>query len=335
MLNNMQFDDLRGFAQQMGGLDRVEERPVYYQPKDGQDPEKLPAFKAVVSKVSGKVYSVPTQKYAVVQDRDVFQPLYDACKERRLKPIGRIDGAGSGRTKGNMFFANPEYTITLLKEYGDSVMLGVRTWNSYTGDVSFGGEVVGIRMVCVNFNLWGTILGRFRLTHKTHHEKVMDRFMGLVTGVLNNVAKLTKPVEAAAVNVVAETDVPDLLWGIHLPIAGIEAISAHPGDWEPQVAKQGLNAWTLYNAATAFLTYRPQGGMHLQATEEMTRKALDLLTRGQSEIIEHGKARKEAYNDLLKVEREKAAKMRGEQKATVTVPPAHKVAGKGKARKVA
>jgi len=303
-LNTPQFTDVDGFAGVLGDLDEVELRPVAVSVPDGWS--EIGRFRAVTSKVSGNVYEVLSKEYSPIQDRQIAEPLYREAVERGLKTIGRVDGVGTGKTRGHVIFANPEFRIRLLEDYPDDVLLGVRFFNSYTGQMSFGLEGFGIRQVCINYNLWGELIGRVSQRHVAYDaDKVVDQFHAVIETMLDRSPVLTQIVRKAQAAIVVKTDVEDLLWGISLPVRGIESITADVAGWVPEVERLGLTAWSLYNAATAYITWRPSGGKYLDATEGHSRRAVDLLLPEQHDkLIAKGRERKEAYKEQ-QAEREK------------------------------
>lgn len=310
LLCDPQFTTTEGFAAELARMERAETSPVYRQsPHEPGRFEPLPRHVAVQGAASKRVYAVVSDKYAVVQDDQAFWPAYLAAKERGLTTVGRIDGAGTGRTTGHVLIANPEYTIRLLDDVGEDVMLGVRLWNSYTGDMSFGGEVFGVRTVCVNYNLWGSILGRFRLRHQDYEEAVLGRYERLVDGALDASSVLKDLAHGASQETVVLEMVPDMLWGAGLGADAVRAIMDAPQQWEPSIDVPGgtATAWQVYNAATAYVTYRAGGADHPRATEDKARAVVDLLTGDADQLADRGRARREAYEAYLEDLRQKRA----------------------------
>ena len=323
MLETPQFDDAKGFADALKDLDEVTAANVKY----GYDGDwyETPDYKAIVSKVSHEIYSMRSDQYLVVQDREVVSPLVEAVKQRKLKPVGRVDGVGSGETTGHIVFANPEFQIELLKEYKDPVMLGVRFWNSYTGALSFGAEVFGVRMICVNYNLWGDVLGEFDHIHKKTPEELLKDYNSLIDSMLDKSDKLQGLAQNALHAKLQANEVEDLLWAIELPDAGFDAISTDFAAWCPESKKLGTNAWTLYNAATAYISWRKRSGTMLSTTDWYARSASKLLTESHDRLIEHGRNLKakwleeqeeeeEAEKETVKVTTKKVVKEKRNQK---------------------
>jgi len=170
LLNNPEFRDVEGFASRIGKLDGVETRDVAFWSENGTW-QRAPGYKATVGRNDEKFYAVTSDSYHVVQDHEVALPFLAAAQERQLSTIGRI--TQNGQTTGHVLLANPEFRIRLLDHYNEDVMLGVRFWNSYRADRSFGAELFGIRTVCVNYNLWGAIAGAFSFRHAGDVSKML------------------------------------------------------------------------------------------------------------------------------------------------------------------
>jgi hypothetical protein len=296
LLENPQFVDLEGFGRSLSELDKVWLANVYVSTGAGET-ELVDRFKAVRSSKTGKTYSVLTDKYEVVQDEEVVRPLFDAAQQRNLTPVGRIDGLGTGQTRGHVVFTNPEFQIRLLDDYDDNVMLGVRFYNSYTGGLSFGAEIFGVRTVCVNYCLWGDLIGRFAHKHTGDIAGLFDDYETLLGSALDSSDVLTGIVQDARDLVVDVEELEDLLWGINFGVRSIKYIVEDVAGWVPEVDKLGLNAWSLYNATTAYITYRPGGGRHVPATESLARQAVRLLTESHDRLLEEGRKRREQYEE--------------------------------------
>ncbi len=321
LLNNPAFRDLEGFSKVLDKMDNVEKMNAFVRNEEFIEAED---FKAIRSKVSGRIYSFVSPLYEPVQDKEMAFPLFDALQARGIGTlIGRVDGVGSGMTRGHVILANPDFTIRLLEDYPDDVMLGIRFWNSYTRQSGFGAEIFGVRTVCINYCLWGSIIGSFKAVHMGNVEAVLGNYEILLEKAMD-ASPVLQSLVAEAVEVVVETkDIPDLLWGIQIGPRAVESISSDLKGWVPEVKDLGLNAWTLYNAATAYLTYRPRGGTYLQQTEYQTRQALRILTESHDRLIEKGKERKIRYEESLKKKKTEYA----EQKATIVAFPSQSAGG--------
>jgi hypothetical protein len=322
-LDDPQFTDAEGFGRAIDTLDRVEARNVHLggrfgpveSPNFGVNDEPSASFKAIVSKTSGRVYSVPSADYALVQDDEVFGPLQEAVAAAGVGAvIGRVDGVGTGTTVGHVVLADPEFTVRLLEDYGDSIMLGVRAWNSYNRESSFGGEVFGIRGVCVNYNLWGKLLGRVSTPHRVLDVGIrIAKFEALLETARKSSPVLQKAAERALAAKFKVNEARDVLWGLKLPVRAVNEIDAGFHGLVPDAeAYGGRNGWTLYNAVTAYLTYRPKSGTSLYSTEYYSRQAASLLDASYDSLMAAGQKRRDAWNEAQSARARKATAIKAE-----------------------
>ncbi len=102
---------------------------------------------------------------------------------------------------------------------------------------------------------------------------------------------------------IERAEVPDLLWGIGLGPREVQAVSGDFAGWVPEVKTLGTNLYTVYNAVTAYNTYRPSGGAHLKATEFHARQAFRLIESADydwPDLLDKGALRREAHEEKLK-----------------------------------
>src|SRR5437899_8320905 len=101
-------------------------------------------------------------KKADPRDLWAMKPFSDVWEKRSLHPVGRLDTDEPSR--GQAILSNPQFTIQLLKVHDDDAMVGVQ-WKTHHGpEPTVEAEVIGVRMVCLNLNLWGSVLGRLLMT---------------------------------------------------------------------------------------------------------------------------------------------------------------------------
>jgi len=312
LLNDPQFRDLAGLETAISMLDHVGLTPAWHGSVDDSlsgevtDTRKqADGWRFVVSDKSGQPYAAVSEKYVPVQDADIVVPFVDVVRERGVQPIGRVDGVGTGRTKGHVVLANPDFKIQLLKGYDEDVMLGVRFWNSYDAGMSFGAEMFGVRTVCINYNLWGSLLGQFQARHTKELGTLAQDYAKLLDGAIDNAPVLQNMAHNAVETVVLAQQIPDLLWGVGLGARAVDRVATGFASWAPEVARLGLNAWTVYNAVTAYISWRDLGGQYLEGTQSMARDANELLTAKLDEILDRGQKRRTSYEDAVKA-REKA-----------------------------
>ena len=246
----------------------------------------LPQFRTV-DELWRRVHGLPLVSQRLIQDRDILGSLGRLCKHRLLVPIGRVDGDDTPRTMGHLVFANPEFTIRLLEDYEDCAMFGIRWWNRDGGEREYGGEVFGGRLVCVNYNLWGPLLGQFHVTHERSSVAILESLNSLLNEAIERSPILSDRIEAAQNEIVQKGDVENLLYGTGLLPCEVRDVARLLPE-SPEVAKMGLTLWTLYNAVTSYATHRPRSGIEFERTEALERRAVCLLTSNQESLIRSG-----------------------------------------------
>lgn len=295
-LRQPHFEDLTGLGIAMEGLDKVRQQPVYLgTTPSGGGPEPIEGYKANVSQATGDVYAIVSDKYQPVQDVEVFGPLYDALQALGIDPVGRIEGMRQKKTRAYILFGGEDFRVKLAT--GD-ILLGLRVQNSYGGDMSYGAEAFGLRVTCGNGMFVGELLGSFRFRHVGQDQaKDLTQFESIISVMLDNVG-LLQEVEKKGLNTpVATVEVEDLLWSLNLGPVQVKTIKEDLVGWEPDIRTIGLSGWTLYNAVTAYVTYRENGARYLGSTEDLSKKALDLLTVSHATLLAKGKERREAYEE--------------------------------------
>lgn len=316
LLDDPQFTTLGQMHDMADTLDSVTLRKVWYSNVKaegdylGREIEQIEdeGHRATVSSRSRKVYAYVSQDYTPVNDADAFNPLMEVAQERGLKPVGRFDGMGTGMTRGHVIFTNPEFKVRLLEDYDDDIMLGVRMSNSYDTSAAVSMDVFGVRMVCINYNLWGRMLGYIHQPHVNFNPEHLARgTKRFLEDVVKRSPVLSQVAQRAFEVPVVTVEIPDLLWAVDMPIRGIEKIASAPSVYNPEIETRGLNMWTLYNGVTAYLTWgREKGAHYLEATMDYAKAATELLNAEHDTLIEKGKAAREKYEERL--ERREAQK---------------------------
>ena len=257
-------------------------------------------WKGIKSKKTGQHYAIKSDKYTIVQDWQIAKPLVQAANELNLKTVGSFHGIGTGRTTGYILLSGVD-PIDLGQVEGhtwhDWMAPGVHFWNSFTGETSFGADIFMLRKACDNLCLIGDLLGKLKSSHLGNQEGIEKEFKALITDIARRVPGLVKAVEKAKQTPIMEVQLPDLLWGLGtaLPISAIDEICTAPEKFTPEIVKGSLNAWNVYNAVEAWISYRPAGVTNPKVVDRIAESAAHLLTKDVSKLIEAGKERRDAW----------------------------------------
>lgn len=318
------FAGLDGFRKRVADLEGIEEWETFR--KNPRTGEMLPStYKAIVGNKSGTEYTVASQQYKVVFDQDVFNPIINAVSkfdQDNMKVYGRFDGEGTGRTVGHLFFNGDDFQFTPSRhDWKESpTMLGIRIHNSYNTELSYGMGFFGIRKICTNYAVYDNLLGTISFRHVGDLKSIEGQFERMIERVLDSVGFLKNKMEDAANRIVLTAEIEDLLWSVNLPKRGIEDIQEHPFQYVPEVKKMAdFTALDLYNAATAFITYRPRSAVYQLASQTHAKNAVELLKVDQyDKLLALGKKKREAYEEA-KVKAKEKVKEKAEKVAPVVV----------------
>lgn len=321
VMKNPTFAGLDGFKKRVADLEGIEEWETFR--KNPRTGELLPStYKAIVGRNSGTEYTVASQQYRVVFDQDVFNPIINAVSkfdQEKMKVFGRFDGEGTGRTVGHLFFNGDDFQFTPSRhDWKESpTMLGIRIHNSYNTELSYGMGFFGIRKICTNYAVYDNLLGTISFRHVGDLKNIEDQFQTMIESILDSVGFIKDKMEVAANRIVLTAEIEDLLWAVSLPKRGIEDIQEHPFQYVPEVRTMAdFTALDLYNAATAYISYRPRGALYQLASQTHAKNAVELLNVGQyDKLLDLGKKKKLAYEEAKAKAKETAKAKKAEKVA--------------------
>ena len=180
-------------------------------------------------------------KQADPRDLWVMEPFSDICEKRSLHPVGRFETGDPGR--GEAVLSNPGFTIQLLKVHNDDAMVGVQ-WKTHHGPKPMvEAEVIGVRMVCINLNLWGSILGRFLMTSEDVAE-IERQYSELLENAVARAPILCGLIEQADETPLDEAEALDAVVGTGLGPDDAAFAASMQDDERPRTL------WTTYNDVT-------------------------------------------------------------------------------------
>jgi len=235
-----------------------------------------------------------TPRYQLIQHQEILQHVIEAAPVINLRPVGSVRHE-NGRMTGQIVWTGAEQSVELLKDTGENIATGVKFFNSYGADRGLGMEAFGIRAICCNYNAWGEDLASVYTTHA--NELAAQEIEAGFAKLLDATLKLPAIINQAKDEEVRTEDVADLLWGVRFPEPYImggkrikNALVPNLSAWEPKIATEGLNRWTLYNAATAVLTHGAT--ISPQAVEIFSGKAAQILTGDYDSLVADGRERR-------------------------------------------
>lgn len=264
----------------------------------------LPEHQAVIGNATNECYSVRSDVYVPVMNNDVIDAVVKVCNKHGLVPNGVVN-VNEGRMNAYVFFNNVIGDPTamssshkIISVHGEEAGIGLRVFNSYTGQTAFGAEPMMVRFICSNGAFLGSILSGISMKHTKKSEELFNLLPALIEETMGKTDFLSDLLLAAEDTPINLPDLVGVLWGLNLPKGAIDDILKQPEVYEPNLI-QNLNALTAFNAVTAYITYR-DGAEKSQVTETLSHKATDLLTLDLREIIDFGEERKQKYEENLK-----------------------------------
>ncbi len=302
LLDNPEFTDMGSFEAKIAAMEDVEAMPAFIKregpsslPELSQDTfEEVANKKWIVGTKTGNVYSIMSGAYKIVQDSEILEPLKPVLESYGFRPIGRFSNH-NGRTAGSILMADPSLVINLLDDYVDPVMIGFRPHNSHTGETCFGADIIGIKTVCLNFNNWGDVKYTMSYDHTRTFDKVAADYTKLIEASLNMTTTIQNRMHIARSNVITTAELEPLLFGIDLPPSAIEDIAGNVAHFAPAVSELGLNAFTLYDATTAWVTWRPGSNINQPATMIHAKNAAKLLNANLDALLNEGVKKRDLY----------------------------------------
>ena len=275
-------------------------RPMTFQRKevsytdDWGKPRTMKGYRAIVGK-NNESYAIVSDKYKMVQHRVMIDAMADAADDRGVRVFGRTFSNG-GRFDGYAWFSNPDYHIFLEGERYDPMILGFRFYNSCLGDRVLGGEIVGIREVCMNVGVYGDILGGVSYRHFKGVGFVAQDISKILKTVFYRRERFCDRVQEMKGEVLNSDEQETVLWGLKLDPMTIERVMSNRKGLNPEIRNLGkVNVFQLYNATTAYISYRSGGDQQIQTNNELSSKISKIFSNNVTELIDRGRDAREAY----------------------------------------
>ena len=255
-------------------------------------------YKAIVGDVTGKVYSIKSNKYIPVQNQLLVDAVAQVSENTDIQVFGNLRDEG-GRMSLNAFFADPDCNV----DFGghgqkDPYMLGVRAYNSHLGDKGFGAHMVGVRWMCSNMMSFGKNLGKVSWKHFVKEEKVVDLIGSMIESYMDRVPVLKDKIEAMRSEEITITEAECLLWGIKVSPFQIEGMMENMPELNPEIRhKNGkVSVYDTMNVVTAYNSYANTGGSEFGRIR-IADKAESLIGANIDDLIGAGMEAKTRYEE--------------------------------------
>ena len=257
-------------------------------------------FKAIVGDNTHKVYSIQSNRYQIVQNKILIDALAVVSENTGIQIFGKMNDH-DGKMSINAFFADPDCNVDFGSYHGgkgsDPYMLGVRMYNSHTGDSGFGAEITGVRWLCSNMVAFGDVLGKVHWKHLVQQEEVIGLVESMIRTYMSKVPVLKDRIEEMSNEVLTLDEAECALWGIKVSPFMAEGITENMFELNPEIRHRNgkVSVYDVFNATTAYNTYSNTGSSEFGRTE-ISHKAQKLITQDIQDLIDVGTKARENYN---------------------------------------
>ena len=288
-----------------GKLDSAIEKPVFY----GEDRTETLSYKGIYNESQNELAQITSDRYTVIQHRDVVHALISGFKNKGIEVFGRLDNYGN-QFRADLVFGNQKSPITDGSKGG--IKLGIRAVNSYNRSTSFRLEMFGFRMICQNGMSLGKVMNDIKeVTFHTGKEKNLEIIQAIVDGfidkVIDNSTALQMYVSKSMEDSVAWLEITKILEK-YLPhqkhrdkiceklgITMIKKIDekTKKKTYEYVLEKTGkeiINRWDFYNVITSYATHNKFSVGTENFIQEVAQKALknNFESLIPVEVVENG-----------------------------------------------
>ena len=241
-------------------------------------------YRAIVGNNTKKIYAIMTNHYNIVQHSEILEALAYASEETGINVFGKVNDY-EGRMHAHGFFADPSYTVEVLDKQDDPFMLGVRVYNSHNGQTGFGAEIFGIRRICFNYSAWGDSMGKIGWKHNVRKDDVVTGFAKVIRDSMDKVPVLANRMAKMNDEAVNIDEATAILYGISLTPFQANSITGNIQGLNPEIKDpKKIKVYDLYNAATAYVSYRPISEERVDGSVDISHK-IEKLMIDNTEIL--------------------------------------------------
>lgn len=230
-------------------LDTAEVRPIMVSPYNAEEK----GFKAIWNNEQEQVATIVSDRYNLVQHRQVIHSVIDAISGLNLKATGQIGNAG------NRVFVDINFTDSkLYAQQGEEFIAGVRIINSYNCTTGIMVLPHLMRLACSN----GMVVNVrwVQAFNIRHTEKLAKDFQATIEKMIKDMVNGNEKLKALINDCIKDSIewqsmvkiLAKLLTGREKHIEAIKAIMTAKGTEKP------LTRWDLYNAFTDYATHGQQ-----------------------------------------------------------------------------
>lgn len=227
----------------------------------------IEGYKGVLNTSQGRVVSVVSDTYNLLPNKTVVDPVLNFLEKEKIKySFDRFTYVTDQRMR--LHFTFPE--IKISDDTKDGILASVFLHNSYNQAESYRLVAGGMRQVCSNGMVIGTVVKKLKIIHQATN--IVEISTANIDSILNGYASNTKLIEAHIKEMIAEKitvkQITELtkklepriiqyvlikLGLVDMGMSTAQALDALADFNEKQILKQ--NQWELYNILTYYASH--------------------------------------------------------------------------------
>jgi hypothetical protein len=271
---------LDSFAKCIGKLDSAAPTEIFY--GNQVNPQKAEAYTGVYNLNKGKLSTIASAGYQIIQHNDVVQAVTETLGRLNMNVIGRLNNYGD-RIVADLVFGSENGVIT---DDADGIQIGIRVVNSYNKSTSFRLEMFGFRRICQNGMTFGA--KSFGIVETTIHygskEKNMQAISKITESFIAKVINSSTEMQKYVNEMICDSLEYDMAVRIIKSMIGKKHYSEILSRLE-----QCTSRWDMYNALTNYATHGQQLTPNVQQhMEKLSRKVMETSTsKLTAETLKH------------------------------------------------
>jgi len=207
-------------------------------------------FKAVVNQTTQHIEAIVSDRYTLIQHREVFEPVIVAMRNLGVRIQGKVTRDG-GRIYADILFNDDRFKhdVSDDSEKGDIINFGMRFFNSYDKTTSFGAEVFAMRLVCKNGMIRPVNIKSIREIHSGNKRFVVKAIANLFKSLAEESPKFADVVSRAREEIVTLQMMKELFATWHLGKKHVKVLMQKIRKLDEK------NQWNIYNVLTDYITH--------------------------------------------------------------------------------
>jgi len=278
-----QFSDIKSLETQVLNFHKHSEKNVFVNLNG--DFSQAENFKGIYNETTQKVDGILTQRYKLIRHTDAMIPLVDMLRQLGLTEVSGYTFCNGKRAYAMVWFEDTSRQIEVKK--GDIIKLGILVSNSVDGTLAMWGQVMGLRLICMNGMVTENLIKSFNKIHLGEGsitEEAGAFFKDLIINITQH-SEILRDIIGRNIGEMINSKIYDeILNGINLPEKHIKAILENLKEFD------SVSKWDLYNHVTEYITHQLARGS-LERRLTMLKFANKILITDADTFIEMSRQR--------------------------------------------